>query len=106
MIIFNSSISYKFPKVYLPDKSMLSLIACPETEYIKGIIAYFHPTVFGKWNSPSSLNETYKAIAGFFASQGYAVVMPDYLGYANDPDQHPYVLYPQQTVRGTVNLLN
>jgi len=58
-----------------------SLLYLPETTKINGMILYFHPTVFSRFNGPSTNNDQYKVIAGFYASQGYGVLMPDNLGF-------------------------
>ena len=70
----------------------------PESE-IKGIILYYHPTVLDKTSVPSNFTgASYNAIglAAVYASQGYIVVAPDYIGYAaNAQKMHPYVAYPE-----------
>jgi len=73
---------------------------------LKGVIIYFHPTIFGRYNAPSSNNEYYETIGGLYASQNYAVVMPDLIGFSDSGDPHPYVLYPQQNVKCAILALN
>lgn len=66
-----------------------------------------HPTTFGPYNGPSSLRAEYKAIASLYASKGYIVVMPDYLGFlGGNVLKQAYIFYPEQTIRLLVNALN
>lgn len=48
---------------------------------IKGIVAYFHPTLFGLAQTPTSNTDQINAIAGLYISNGYAILFIDYLGY-------------------------
>jgi hypothetical protein len=41
-----------------------------------------------------------------YASQGYAILLPDLLGYREDADPRPFLLYPQVSVRSAVTTLN
>lgn len=67
---------------------------------IKGIVAYFHPTVFNKTAVPTSYTNEYLGIVGLYSSQGYIVLMPDYIGLGNDfRNIHPYVIFPQQNIQ-------
>jgi hypothetical protein len=45
-------------------------------------------------------------LAALYCSQGYVLIIPDLLGFRDDPSPHPYVLYPQISVRGAVKTLN
>ncbi|MCC2624139.1 MAG: hypothetical protein K0R14_12 [Burkholderiales bacterium] len=79
---------------------------------IKGIILYFHGTSLAKDDVPScftgrrlyaeyaeychrdNVYSSSKLAGGILASQGYIVVMPDYIGLgADNTTIHPYVLY-------------
>jgi hypothetical protein len=75
---------------------------------IKGLILYFHGTTTQRTNVPSSFaainpNSTYTdgtLLAAVWASQGYVVVMPDYIGLGDDTTHaHPYVVYPGQNAQ-------
>lgn len=65
---------------------------------IKGVILFFHPTFFSK-NSVSTYdpnNRVNRTVAAIFASQGYIVIYPDYIGMGHNKTMvHPYALYPQ-----------
>ena len=79
-------------------------IAIPEIapSSIKGIILYFHGTTVQRTNVPSNFTPTTSStytdgivLAAVWASQGYVVVMPDYIGLGDDTTHiHPYVVYP------------
>ena len=71
---------------------------------IKGIILFFHGTTVQRSDVPSNFvtganpggNFAGILLAALWASQGYAVVMPDYIGLGVDTaDPHPYVVYPE-----------
>ena len=79
-------------------------VVVPQTDAFKGIILYFHGTVAQRSNVPSNFltdtnpngNSTGPLLAATWASQGYIVVMPDYIGLGDDTvNPHPYVLYPR-----------
>lgn len=70
---------------------------------IRGIVLYFHGTTTEREHVPSRFTPTtdpanYKdgtLLAALWASQGYVVVMPDYIGLGDDTTHpHPYVVYP------------
>lgn len=95
------------------------LVILPDTpdKKIRGIVLYFHPTEFGKSLVPSCINKstttpeycnitadkgnnkgfnTFAYLASIYASRGFAVVAPDYLGMGSDWNNvHPYVAYPE-----------
>jgi len=74
--------------VYYPSKGSTILP-------VSGIVLYFHPTTFGKWNGPSIHNSAYwQGLGAFYASQNLALLVPDLIGFGNDNLPHPYVLYP------------
>jgi len=65
---------------------------------IKGIILFFHPTVFDKHSVPSyaATQKSDQVLAAIFVAQGYIVAAPDYIGLGYDESMvHPYILYPQ-----------
>lgn len=64
----------------------------------RGVVLFFHPTLLSKFNVPSysSENHILKLLASVFASQGYVVATPDYVGMGDDNKvPHPYVAYPK-----------
>lgn len=75
----------------------------------KGVITYFHATAFNKSMVGSNFvsNGETQLVAEVFASQGYIVVIPDYIGQGIDwANVHPYVLYPEVTNQTAVDMLN
>jgi len=75
---------------------------------IRGIVIYFHQTIFSKKEAPSiQENIFYKAFAAIFGANNYAVLFPDYPGHGADAHHvHPYALYPEPNVRSAIYLLN
>lgn len=75
----------------------------------KGVVLYFHPTLFNKQLAPS-VNEdgdSDKTYAAIFASQGYAVILPDYEGMGDDwQNIHPYVIAPERMMQEAKQLLS
>lgn len=91
---------------------------------IKGILLFYHSTEMTKYNVPSCFFKaenlpTYcninKNVIGsnyvmelgsIFASQGYIVVMPDYIGQGIDSDtMHPYVAFPENSANVGLDML-
>lgn len=75
---------------------------------VKGVLVYFHGTTFNNSQVPSHYegNVETELMAEVFASQGYIVVMPDYIGQGVDyQDVHPYVLYPKVSAQTAVDML-
>ncbi len=75
---------------------------------IKGIVLFFHGTTVQRTNVPSNFitannsgaSNTGPLLAALWASQGYVVVMPDYIGLGDDTaDPHPYVAYPVENAQ-------
>lgn len=76
---------------------------------IKGVVTYFHGTAFNKAAVGSDYvnNGETQLLAEVFASQGYIVLLPDYVGQGVDwKNIHPYVLYPKVSVQTAVDMLN
>ncbi len=76
---------------------------------IKGVVTYFHATAFNnsKVGSDYATNGETQLVSEVFASQGYIVVIPDYVGQGVDwQNVHPYVLYPQVSDKTAVDMLN
>lgn len=75
---------------------------------LKGVVVYFHGTTFNKSQVGSNFSSLeVQLVAQVFASQGYAVVVPDYVGQGVDwQNVHPYVLYPRVSVKTAVDMLS
>ncbi|MCX8022178.1 MAG: hypothetical protein N2745_05330 [Syntrophorhabdaceae bacterium] len=76
---------------------------------IKGVIVYFHGTSFNKSTVGSNYvsNGETRLNAQVFASQGYIVVLPDYIGQGDDwQNVHPYVLYPKASAKTAIDMLS
>ncbi|AIT08612.1 lysophospholipase [Candidatus Francisella endociliophora] len=113
-----NKISYQttnsFPATGKVTSKVSGLLMMPNTDSPKGIVLYYHPTVFDNAGLPSNLSKdndtsfTFNTIfAAIYAANGYIVVAPDYIGQGDDyKNYHPYVLYPRQTVNTAVDLLN
>jgi hypothetical protein len=85
---------------------MTSVLFLPVTESLSGMVVYFRPTTLGRYNGPTSLSKEIKAIGGLYAAFGYGVLFPNLIGYLEDSNIHPYILYPQQNVRSAITALN
>lgn len=74
---------------------------------LKGVVVYFHGTTFSKSQVGSNFeNPETQLCAQIFASQGYAVAIPDYIGQGRDwQTVHPYVLYPRASAQTAVDML-
>ncbi len=75
---------------------------------VKGVVVYFHGTSFNKTTVGSNYtsNGETRLVAQVFASQGYIVLIPDYVGQGADwQSVHPYVLYPQVSAKTAVDML-
>jgi hypothetical protein len=75
---------------------------------VKGVVVYFHGTTFDKSQVGSSYDNSVETQlnAQVFASQGYIVAIPDYVGQGVDwQTVHPYVLYPEVSAQTAVDML-
>lgn len=93
---------------------------------IKGVLLFFHGTILSKGgvpsdfdgnltpnNSPSAITANAgtayvqdATLAAVYATQGYVVVAPDYVGQGVDYQvQHPYVVFPQTNAQSGLNAL-
>ena len=82
---------------------------------LKGLVLYFHGTTVQRTNVPSNFltpsnsataNADSVLLAAVWASQGYVVVMPDYIGLGDDTAHpHPYVVYPDQNAQSGLAML-
>ncbi|MCE7505809.1 hypothetical protein LZG75_06090 [Polynucleobacter sp. IMCC30063] len=79
-----------------------------EKSKIKGVITYFHGTQLDNQDVGSNISSPNTLLAlSVFTSQGYIVVLPDYIGQgANYGDVHPYVIYPQATAKTAIDMLS
>ncbi|MBP9741866.1 MAG: hypothetical protein KBD37_00740 [Burkholderiales bacterium] len=112
-LLLHSNIKFRRLHYQTPNidgiQHVSGLLLIPPTNKPKGIILFFHSTISGKLNVPSLHFDDYKAqiLAAVFASNGYIVVCPDYIGLGDNlAAVHPYVLYPQVNVEDGKNILN
>lgn len=74
---------------------LTGLVSWPVGGAVKGLVVFCHGTTVDRRRSPSTFKgdgeapETVEAITGF-ATGGYAVVMPDYIGLGDHKAAHPY----------------
>ena len=82
------------------------LVAVPASGAIKGVVSWQHGTNSFRPNSISqpSVPEGV-GVAALFASDGYLLVAPDYIGLGVSHDVHPYYHWPS-TVETTTDLLS
>jgi|GEM_PF-5236029 len=94
---------------------------------IKGVLLFYHGTDLSKGGVPSDFDGTLTpnnspsaiqanagtayaldaTLAAVFATQGYVVVAPDYVGQGvNYQVQHPYVVFPQTNAQSGLNALS
>lgn len=80
------------------------------TYKIKGIVLYLHKTFYARTSTPS-FDITNKSpdnaiIASVFATNGYIVVAPDYVGQGIDTGvPHPFILYPLVNANDGLSIL-
>jgi len=77
--------------------TLTGLLMLPQGDAAKGLVLYCHASIFARDFSPSRYtgnNFTSEAGAAMlsFCSGGYAVAMPDYIGWGDDEAVHPYPL--------------
>lgn len=75
---------------------------------LKGVVLYYHGTVWDKSRVGSNpANGETQLAAALLASQGYVVVIPDGVGLGDDWQRiHPYLLYPRASARVGLALVN
>lgn len=75
---------------------------------LKGVVVYFHGTTFSKAGVGSNFSDSETQLcAQVLGSQGYAVVIPDYVGQGDDwQNVHPYVLYPEVSAQTATDMLS
>ena len=118
------TILYKSPGYKTKNEQTLSgLMILPETK-IKGIIIVYHGSIFSKFAAPSGyivpsiplssisilnsfIGDTQLAATYIFASNGYIVLMPDYIGLGyNYNATHPYIIGVKENAFSGIYLLN
>ena len=119
-------ITYITPDVFGAKQMVSGGIIIPHIApaQIKGVVLYYHPTEITKYQVPScffaaknlpeycNISENHRGssyaieMGAIFASRGYIVVMPDYLGQGLDSRHvHPFVLYPEANAWSGINML-
>ena len=90
--------------MYRPNKDNFKIADKP----IKGVVYYFHPTIFGRNHGPSNRTDYWNVLGALYATQNYVFVASDELGYNSNNTfyPHPYILYPQQMVKQAISALN
>ena len=74
----------------------------PKQRYLNGIMIACHYTITSDMEAPSNM----LSMESLFAMKGYAVIMPDYVGYGLSRDKlHPY-LHWRSAAKTAVDLLN
>lgn len=77
-------------------------IYLPKHRYLNGIVIANHYTMTADIEVPSNMI----SMESIFAMKGYAVVMPDYVGYGSSRDEvHPY-LHWRNAAQTAIDLLN
>lgn len=94
-----------------PNITVSGAVLIPEsTIKIKGVVLFFHPTVFTKnTNTPSDFDASSDSLtnAALFAARGYVVIEPDYIGQGIDNSHmHPYVAYPEVNAASGIYMLS
>jgi hypothetical protein len=81
---------------------------------IRGIVLYFHGTTVNRMQVPSNFLTADNPsgdtegilLAALWASQGYIVAMPDYIGLGDDTaNPHPYVAYPEESAQSALAMV-
>lgn len=105
-------VSYTTPGMNGIAHPVSGAVLIPQSEQpLKGVIVFYHYTVLNKDNVPSNFekDEFYlsKNIAATLASDGYVVLLPDYLGLGDDKAAiHPYLLYPVENALSGLYMLD
>lgn len=77
---------------------------------LKGVIIYYHAAGLNRKDVPSNFNgdeyEVAKLMASTLASDGYVVLLPDYIGLGGDKEAvSPYMLYPSLNALSGIYML-
>jgi hypothetical protein len=98
-------VTYPTAAVHAGVTTVSGLVAVPATRRIKGIVSWQHGTNTDRQNSISkpSIPEGL-GVSALFASDGFMVVAPDYIGLGVSHDMQAYYHWPS-TVSSVVDLL-
>lgn len=118
------AITYNTQGINGEKRTVSGGILVPDTAKIKGMLLFYHPTEVSKYNVPSCFyaasnlpsycnisaatqgSNYAMELGSVFASQGYVVVMPDYIGQGIDSSvMHPYVAFPQVSAVNGLDML-
>ncbi len=78
-----------------------------KTKVLKGVVMYYHHTLFGTKDVPTSSTEQINAIASLYLTSGYVVIFINYLGYKKtNIFPHPYVQYAPCNTKSSIMALN
>lgn len=88
--VFLYKIRYETPDLYGVTDTASGLLVVPDIPGQLPLVCYQHGTVGEKSAIPSNL-QSEAVIAMAFASLGYAVIAPDYLGLGDSRGFHPYM---------------
>jgi len=121
------SVTYPSHGVSGEARTLSGAILVPDVakDKIKGVILFYHPRDVTKYYVPSCFmgaknlpdycliggknhgSNYAMQIGGVFTSQGYVVIMPDYIGQGIDSSiMHPYMIYPQANARSGLDMLS
>lgn len=110
--VSNYKIIYNTPGVYGESEIVSGLVSIPaNTTNIKGIVLYYHGTNENKNTVPSNFDPEFGQyynlfLSEVFASQGYIVVAPDYVGLGDNKSvMHPYYSYPETNAASGIYML-
>jgi len=84
--------------------SASGLMALPTDLVPVGVVSFGHGTDSLKSYVPSAPTLEGEAVAGLFASGGFALVAPDYVGLGQSPGSHPY-LHANSEASASLDLL-
>lgn len=114
-IIYNTpGQAYYYAGGAASNETVSGLVIVPQgitADKIKGVVLYYHATVLSKNGVPSDNTSvagqyTEWLLSSVYASQGYIVVAPDYVGQGIDVGvMHPYVLYAETNALSGINML-
>ena len=107
----SSASNYTFQTRSLVDHKVKFTVYFPiwmnKSKIPKGVVIYFHPTLFGVKQVPTNYFDLQFAIASLYANNGYVAVFPSYIGHdPNSSTPHPYVMYLGQNIQSGIVCLN
>ncbi len=104
-------VKYNTVDYYGNSQQVSGSVLIPTTrEKLKGVVIVYHHTVLDKRNAPSSFYKDFfnqsLMLASAMSSDGYVVLMPDYLGVGDDESNvHPYIIYPEVNALSGIYML-